>query len=46
MSVFRYSSFTGALTLMHIYHEWGHKGWSIWDFVEELEGVVEKSNYS
>ncbi len=21
---------------LHIYHEWGHNGWAIWDFVTEL----------
>lgn len=21
---------------LHIYHEWGHSGWSIWDYVAEL----------
>lgn len=22
--------------MLHIYHEWGHDGWSIWDYVNEL----------
>ncbi len=27
---------------LHIYHEWEHKGWSIWDFVEQLNNRIQK----
>lgn len=38
---FTYDGFNTVFTpyFLHIYHEWGHKGWSIWDYVEELEGA-------
>ncbi|MDD3877294.1 MAG: hypothetical protein PHT69_11770 [Bacteroidales bacterium] len=27
---------------LHIYHEWGHEGWSIWDYVTQLLMTFEK----
>lgn len=27
---------------LHIYHEWGHEGWSIWDYVTELDIIINK----
>ncbi|NLA25568.1 MAG: hypothetical protein GX879_11440, partial [Bacteroidales bacterium] len=36
---FTYDNFQTVFApcFLHIYHEWGHKGWSIWDYVERLE---------
>jgi hypothetical protein len=28
---------------LHIYHEWGRSGWSIWDYVSELEKTILKT---
>lgn len=39
---FTYDGFVTSFNpyFLHIYHEWGHKGWSIWDYVEELKETV------
>lgn len=29
---------------LHIYHEWGHKGWSIWDFVEQMNERIQEND--